>query len=333
MHMTIKDIARLAEVSTATVSKVLNNKAEHISPATRERVMRVAAENNYTPNRIASSLVTRRTHTIGLIIPDITDPFLPELVRGAEEKAKEEGYNLILCNTNNQGGRELEYIHMLHEKMVDGLIFTCSFDNELCGNQMPDVSMPVILVDRDIDGLERVGRIRVDNRKGAEEAVSYLIGRGYRRILHLTGPSNSVIGAARLQGYEDALDNAGIFVDPNFIMKGQFNTAWGIEGIRKALGIGRFFDAVFCGSDSIALGAMKAIKDAGLSIPKDMGVVGFDDIELAKLVDPTLTTVRQPNYALGYEAVSMLASCLKDAAYEPGTLSLSTELVIRESVR
>lgn len=333
MHLTIKDIAKLADVSTATVSKVLNHKAQHISEATRERVLKVVAENNYTPNRVASSLVTRRTNTIGLIIPNITDPFLPELVRGAEEKAKEEGYNLILCNTNNQGGRELEYIHMLHEKMVDGLIFTCSFDNELSMTQIPEIDMPIVLIDREIEGLECAWRIKVDNRKGAKDAVDHLIKAGYRRILHLTGPSNSVIGGDRLKGYEDALTEAGIFIDPAFILKGQFTYAWGLEGIKRALGKECFFDAVFCGSDSIALGVMRGLRDAKMNIPESVGVIGFDDIELASLTEPPLTTVKQPNYELGYEAVSMLAKSLKHSGIEPTTLKLSTSLIVRQTTK
>lgn len=333
MKVTIKDIAHLSNVSTATVSKILNKKDKNISEATRKRVLAIIEENNYVPNRIASSLVTRKTKTIGMVIPSIADPFLPDLVRGAEDKAKEEGYSLILCNTDNSKEKEEFYVEMLQEKMVDGIIFTATFQKEQKFEKIIRVNVPIILIDREIEGLQHMGRVKNDTRAGALEGVRYMISRGYKKIFHIAGPLNSMIGRDRCEGYKIALEEAGLPYDEAYVTEGPFTMEWGTEATIALLASGLEFDAIFCSNDWIALGAMKVLTKAGKSVPEDVGIVGFDDTYLARITEPEITTVRQPNYEMGHKAVEMLIemSNSKEPAYSEA--HFTPNLVIRGTLR
>jgi LacI family transcriptional regulator len=188
MKITIKDIARLADVSIATVSMIVNKKDDRITETTRARVLKVIEEQGYVPNRVASSMITKTTKTIGLIIPDIANPFFPELARGVEDKANAEGYTVILCNSDNKLTKEDAYIDMLQEKMVDGIIFTASSSRTSVSSALQKVKVPVITVDRDIPDLRKQGKITVDNEEGAYDAVLHMIDSGYKKIYHLSGP-------------------------------------------------------------------------------------------------------------------------------------------------
>lgn len=333
MKITIKEIAALANCSTATVSKVVNGKDQKISLATRQRVMAIIDENSYIPNRIASSMVTKMTHSIGLIIPDITNPFFPEVARGVEDYANKVGYHLILCNSDNQPKKERAYIGMLQEKMVDGIIFTSSCLNEENFNQMNSLQIPVIAVDREIKDKKFQGKITVDNFSGAYEAVSYMITCGYKRILHISGPMTSTPAQNRYSGYRKALTDYSIAFDPRLVIEGNYKSESGYEATVEALKLPVPFDGVFCGNDMIALGAIRALQEARIKIPEDVGVVGFDDIYLATVVSPRLTTVRQPNYQMGYKAAEMLISLIHNPKSTISDVVLKTELVVRESTK
>lgn len=333
MKITIKDIAKLADVSIATVSKVVNHKDQNISELTRQRILALIEEHNYVPNRVASSMVTKKTNSIGLIIPDITNPFFPEVARGVEDYANHAGYHVVLCNSDNNPIKEISYIAMLQEKMVDGIIFASSSLKKNISKEFFKFQIPVITVDRDIEDLQTQGKITVDNITGAYTGVSFMIERGYKKILHLTGPLTSKPSADRQEGYKKALKDHNITYDASLFREGNFTTDWGYNGTKEALESEVEFDSIFCGNDMIAIGAIKALNEKGLKVPDDIGIVGFDDIYMATVVTPNLTTICQPNYMMGYKAAEMLIELIEHPQKELEDVVLKTELIIRESTK
>ncbi|WP_432664284.1 LacI family DNA-binding transcriptional regulator [Wukongibacter baidiensis] len=333
MKITIKEIAKMAGVSTATVSKILNKKDKNISDATRQRVLDIVKEHNYIPNTIARSLVTRQTKTIGLVIPDIANPFFPELARGAEDKANESGYNIIFCNTDDNIEKEEKYINMLVEKMIDGIIFTQSAKRTMGFGNLNLGSTPIVLIDRDMELEGVVGKVLVDNFTGAYEGVKYLINEGYKKIAFITGALTTDTSVSRLNGYKEALEDSGILYDDDYVLAGEYRSEWGFKATEQLIDRKIDFDAVFCGNDLIALSVIKALKNYGKSIPEDVGVLGFDDIYMSKFIEPELSTIRQPNYKMGYKAVEILINILENPAEKniEKKLILNTELIIRKS--
>lgn len=333
MKITIKEIAKIAGVSTATVSKVLNKKDKNISEPTRQKVLDIVKEHNYIPNTIARSLVTRQTKTIGLVIPDIANPFFPELARGAEDKANESGYNIIFCNTDDNVDKEEKYINMLIEKMIDGIIFTQSAKRTKGFEKLKIGSTPIVLIDRDMELEGVVGKVLVDNFTGAYDGVNYLLNKGYRKIAFITGALTTNTSKNRLNGYKRALEDFNFPYDEAYVLAGEYKSEWGFSAIKQLLDNDIDFDAVFCGNDLIAISAIKALKDAGKSIPNDVAVLGFDDIYMAKFIEPELSTIRQPNYEMGYRAVEILVDILENPedVDKKRELVLNTKLIIRQS--
>ncbi|MEL7647456.1 MAG: LacI family DNA-binding transcriptional regulator [Sedimentibacter sp.] len=339
MKITIKEIAKEANVSIATVSMVINKKDENITEATRNRVLDVVKKYNYIPNAMAGSLVTQRTHIIGLVLPDIMNPFFPGIARGAEDKANQSGYSIIFCNSDDKLEVEEKYIESLTKKMADGIIIAHSSSSEKMSEVLERCKVPIILIDRDFDNDNICGKVLVDNASGACRAVNYLIENGYKKIAYLSGSLKTRTAYDRLEGYRKALKDNNIEFCENLVKYGEYRIEWGREGVKRLLEENEKFDAIFCGNDLIAIGAMKELKENGYSIPKDVGVMGYDDIYMASLVEPSLTTVRQPNYQMGYKAMELLEERLKKA---PGsrsssgnlkTITLDTEIVVRDSVR
>ncbi|MBR0596555.1 LacI family DNA-binding transcriptional regulator [Sinanaerobacter chloroacetimidivorans] len=334
MSITIKEIAKLAQVSTATVSMILNKKDQCIGDATREKVLAIAAEHHYIPNNAARSLVTRKTNTIGLIMPDITNPFFPEIARGAEDKASESRYSIIFCNTDDSERQEEKYIDILTEKMVDGIIFAHAAESEEGCSGLNKCKLPVILIDRDYNNENVKGRVVVDNEKGSYSGVSHLIKQGYRKILYIAGAIKTQTAKDRLAGYRRALSENLIDYKDYYVKSGSYRREWGYEAMGQFLNENIPFDSVFCGNDLIAFGAIKKLKEAGYRIPEDIGVVGFDDIYVSSMMEPALTTVKQPNYEMGYRAVELLIDVLEKKNLESNhKIVLDTELVVRNSTR
>ncbi len=333
MKYTIKDIAKLAGVSTATVSKVINQKDQEITEATRNKVMAVVKRYHYVPNRIASSMVTKKTHTIGLIIPDISNPFFPELARGVEDYANRLGFTVFLCNTDNDVQKERAYMEKLQEKMVDGIILTASDNRKRVTPSLQKTSIPIVTVDRGVDADISDGNVESNNFIGAYEAVSYLFSKGLKHVLHLSGPLHSKPSNERLEGYKKALVDHYRHVNQDMIMDGSYTLDWGYSGTLKAMSNRLKFDSIFCGNDLIAFGAIQALKTKGLSVPNDISVIGFDDIELAKIIDPPLTTVKQPNYQMGFESSRILIDIIQQKTPDITEITLDTQLIIRHSVK
>lgn len=330
----IKDVARKSRVSIATVSNVLNN-VPTVSKAIRKSVEKAIKELNYKPNLVAKSLAKGRTQTIACIIPDICNPFFPELVRGATDKASQLGYNLFLGNIDNDSEKEIEYIRNFVSQGVDGIIIAtsdCSDKNAERLNEIKDLGIPVVMVDRELEGLDR-DLVVVDNIKCAYSAVLHLIEMGYRKIGIILGPMNTWTATQRFEGAKKALEEKNI--SQKFVYSGAFAFETGFRAMQNFLQKnGKQIDAIFCANDMIAIGALKGIEQSGYRVPEDIGVIGFDDLYISSLIKPALTTIHQPTNELGTIAVNMLIERIQgQTSGIARKIILPGELVIRESTR
>ena len=337
MTPTIKDIAREANVSYATVSRALNHKYG-VHPKTKELIFRIAKQLNYTPNAIARGLVTRQTQTIGLILPDITNPFYPEVARGVEEGAQEQGYSVFLCNTNWEPKREAEYIHLLSEKRVDGLVLaSISNSAEEVERELPD-DIEVVYVSNVPRNTER-SYVEIDNIRGGFIATKHLIDAGFERIGFIGAVEGSFTVDERLEGFRMAFERSGIPVEERYVHLGHFRQETGYRVVREMIESGDYPRAVFAENDLIALGVIQGVRDAGLEVPRDVAVVGFDDIPFASFQDVQLTTVYQPKYELGklgarilVEQIAMsLAGDGEPSGRHSRRIILEPELIVRGS--
>ncbi|NLK65634.1 MAG: LacI family transcriptional regulator [Tissierellia bacterium] len=337
MKITIKEIAKEAGVSTATVSMIVNNKDKRISEATRKRVLDVIKKYNYVPNAVAGSLVTQKTHIIGLILPDITNPFFPGIARGAEDKAHESGYSIIFSNSDGKHELEEKHIETLTKKMADGIIIVLSSENEHMSELLKKCKVPVVLIDRDLSSVNIRGKVLVDNFKGSYDAVTYLSKNGYKKIAYLSGPLNTKTASERLKGYKQALIDNKLIYDPKTVKCGEYKIEWGQMGVDSLLAEKADFDSIFCGNDLIAVGAMKQLKNHKIRVPEDIGIMGYDDIYMSSYVEPSLTTVKQPIYQMGYKAMELMLNILKssnkETSQEIKTIILDTEIVERNSIK
>lgn len=330
MRVTIKDIARLANVSTTTVSRVINNKDEGVGSETRKKIQDIIKELNYKPSSLARGLVTKRTKSIGLVLPDITNPFFPDLARGVEDYSVNKGYNAFLCNSDNNAEKEKRYINALMEKHVDGLIITSTHNlEEEHILELMENKIPIVILDRRFKSKDLHG-VYTDNFSGAYEAVKYLIQNGHKSIGCITGPLDTSISRERLEGYKKALTDNGIEYDDRLIVQSDFKIDGGMNASQELLK-NKEITAVFACNDLMAYGVYKTAKKLKLSVPDDISIIGFDDISLSQIVTPTLTTVSQPIYEMGYEAAKMLISLIEDKKLKRKIKKLSTNLVVRES--
>ena len=325
--ITMKEIAQECGISSATVSKIINGNDEHISEATRALVLQTIKKYNYVPNAVAKGLKVKRTNTIGFILPDISNPFFPEIARGVEDAAESCGFAVTFCDTDNDPKRELTSFQLLRSKMVDGVIFTrtlrhSSFDDYL------SVNLPIVVVDRRVETTNRnVGKLFVDTFHASRQATEHLIARGCGRI-GFVGAANDY-DDVRYLCYCSALEEAGLRVEDALCYKSDYSVETGHRGMKAIISAG-MPDGVFCGNDLIAVGAMAEIHSMGFTIPTDVRVVGFDDIYLSRYLRPALTTVRQPAYDMGFEAAKMLISHITEGT-PLCTLKMKHELIIRES--
>jgi len=321
----IREVAKAAKVSVATVSRTLQM-PDVVAPHTRSRVQAAIDRLGYTPNAQARMLRTARTHVIVALVPDISNPFFAEVIRGIEQVAHQNGYSVLLGDTQNSRVREKAYAELLATKQADGLITLLP--------HLPPVSMsgPLRIVNAcDYVKDKAITSVYVDNVAAAREAVEYLLTLGHREIAFVTGPMESPISMDRDQGYEQALQLAGLKRDRKLTAVGDFSVESGVRAVDTLLAQEQRFTAVFCSSDEMAIGAMRAIKSKGLRVPEDVSVVGFDDIRFARYMDPPLTTVAQPKDELGREAMSMLIELLRGVDVPARKRILPTQLVIRGS--
>ena len=329
MGVTIKDIAQKANVAVSTVSRALNNKSD-INSKTRERILKLMDENGYSPNSIARSLVTQKQYTLGLIIPDISNPFFAEIAVGIENKAKEFGYSVIFCNTNNNLQNEIAAVKLMKSKMVDGLIVSLSHE---CKNELDLTDynkLPIVQIDRKISGINCPG-VFVDNIQSAYKATKYLIDLGHRNIAHFTGNLKTQTGVDRLEGFKYAIAEAGISDNEIIIIEGKYKIDSGKESMRNILNSERIPTAIFAASDLQAAGALYIADKNDVKVPDEISIVGHDDIELSYLLHPNITTMKQPKKELGENAIKLLLNKINKKSQKDENIILNTELVIRES--
>jgi DNA-binding LacI/PurR family transcriptional regulator len=330
MSVTIREVARQARVSTATVSRVLNGSGP-VAEATRRRVTEAVARLAYEPNAVARSLVSAATHTIGILLPDISNPFFPELVKGVQLLADDRRYTLLLLNTEGDSTREASALSTLRGKRVDGLVMVgLSAGPEQVG-EMLGTDIPVVVLDRAMrPGTYTV--VRLDHARGAAMAMEHLLGLGHRKIAYIAGPRGLELSRQRIGAYRTALREAGLDVDPRLVLGGDFTEVGGSAAAEQLLASRIAFTAVFAANDLSAIGAIRALRTHGRRVPEDVSVIGFDDIHLAGYVTPALTTIRQPTYAMGRRAAELLIDAIEGAgSLTPQTVLFQPELVVRES--
>lgn len=328
----MKDIARLAEVSLGTVSHVLNNSA-HVRDELRNRVLKVVEEVGYQPSQLARGLRRDRTNVIGMVIPDITNPFFPAIVRGAEDIAFASGYRLILCNTDNDHEKELAYLNELRTYLPSGLIVIPSKFSDLTVQveSYQRVGTKVVCVDR-LPRQWAGDSVTADNKEGAVQATRYLLQMGHKRIAMIVGPLDLTNAKDRLNGFKQALREAGIALNKGYVQQTTFDKQGGYEKTLVLLRLAQPPTAIFAGNDMIALGALQAIREVGLKCPEDISVMGFDDLDLAEVTAPPLSTVSQSGYQLGSTAAGLLMERLKKKRARARHIVLKTELKLRNSV-
>lgn len=328
---TIADVAQAAGVSAQTVSRAINDKGE-ISPETKERIIEIARQLGFRPNNIARSLVRRLTTTIGIVIPDITNPFFSEIVRGVEDQAHLQSYSVFLCNTDESPERELSSLDSLLENQVDGIILCSSrLDEDELASKVKEFSF-AILINREIEEIpEKVRVISFDDRLGMCMAVTHLIQRGHRRIAFLAGPERSRSGQKRLSGYYSCLGENGIATNPDLVQFCEPSFAGGMQACRSVLDAHPEITAVVCYNDLVAIGAIQAGLTLNRNIPADLSVIGFDDIPMAALYCPPLTTLRMPKREAGIVAMKMLIDLFEGNPQTEYHEVFTPELIVRGS--
>ena len=332
MPATIKDVARESGLNISTVSRALNN-GYGVNDQTREHVIAVAARLNYRPNRIARGLVTGRSHSLGLIVSDIRNPFFGEVARGAEDAARTGSCDLVLCNSDLDADKQMQYVQSLLEKRIDGIMMnSVSMLSREQQAQLAASGVPIVLLNRSASN-ETFSTVCADNELGGTLAARYLLGLGHRKIAHLTGPRQHGNLSDRTRGFVRALQSVKNPVQP-IVLHGKFNFDGGTELTRKLLDGHPDVTAIFAANDVMALGVVQAVLQRGLRIPEDLSLIGFDNIEFSGVVHPPLTTVHQPKYEMGAAAVEILLRLARDKGKQtPEHRRLGVELIERESCR
>ncbi len=328
---TMKDVAERANVSTATVSRALMN-PEKVSQATRNKVEQAAIEVGYLPGSLNRNVKRNESRTILVIVPDICDPFFSEIIRGIEVTAAAQGYLVLIGDCAHQNQQEKTFIDLIITKQIDGML--------LLGSRLPfDASKeeqrnlpPMVMANEFAPELE-LPTVHIDNLTAAFNAVNYLHELGHDRIACIAGPEEMPLCHYRLQGYVQALRRSGMQVDPHYIARGDFTFNAGAQALDQLLNLTNPPTAVFCHSDVMALGALSQAKRRGFKVPEDLSIVGFDNIALAEFCDPPLTTISQPRFDIGREAMLLLLDQLHGQIVSSGSRLLDCELIVRGTTR
>ncbi len=331
--VSIKDVAKLAGVSVATVSRTLS-KPEAVAESTREQVMAAVAESGYVANALARNFRRRRSHTVVVLMPDIGNPFYALVVQGIEQAAVQAGYQVLLGDTQNDEEREQAYTELVRQRTADGLICLgphIPFDIDESLTTAP-ADWPPLVMACEYHGKVKLPRIVIDNEQAAREMTEHLINQGHQHIAFINGPEESPLCQARFDGYLQVLIDSGNTFNQALLKHGDFSMESGYELAKQLLQSTQKPTAIFCANDEMAIGALHAVRDANLSVPEDIAIAGFDDINIAKFSYPPLTTVHQPRREIGAKAMQLLLQLL-DGGNSSETIVLPHDLIIRKSTQ
>lgn len=334
MEITIKDIAKHAGVSPATVSRVMNNTA-NVSETTKKNVLAAVQKYNYSPNIFAKSLSRNESNTIGVVVPDITNPFFGEVIKGIVELVDKNNLIMILCDTGEDPKKEEDHLINLKSQRLKGLIITPTSDsNEFNSHYLSlleDMGIPIILIDRDVKHSNFDG-VFIDNVKGSFDATMKLIENGHKRIALISGPEDSKPGRDRKKGYIKALEISNIDIDEKIILKGDFKLDSGYSHTKAILNMKDRPSAIFCSNNMMTLGCIKALNEYNISVAKDISLIGFDDIEILNILDINITTVKRPTVEMGRIAMELLLERLANKDKDNlKRVILQAELILRGS--
>jgi LacI family transcriptional regulator len=326
---TIQDVAKSAGVAPITVSRVLNNSG-YASEETRARVEAAIKDLGYVPNTLARGLRSKRTHTVALVMTDITNPFFTLIARGVEDFASRSGYTVIYCNTDESESKEDNYINILVQKQVDGVLLVPACSNSKSVKFLQSNDIPVVLIDRSIPDIQ-TDLVRCNSQEGAYHLVKHLIDLGHEKIVAITGPHEVSTAQDRAIGYSRAMQEAEL-EEWARVYYGSFTQASGYELAHEVLALNPYPTAIFGANNFISIGVLKALHEADLHVPEDISVVGFDDLPETMLVDPILTVASQPAYEMGSQAAELLLKRITNkSSTDPQEIILPTEIVIRQS--
>jgi LacI family transcriptional regulator len=329
---TLKDIAQRLNVSISTVSRAIRNSPD-VKPETKKSILALVEEFNYQPNQLALSLRNKQTHTIGVLVPNL-DYVLSMMVRGIDEIALESGYTVMICQSNESYGREILNTRRLLDSLVDGFIISVSSETKTFEHfkKIQEKNIPMVLFDRVTPEL-KVPSVRIDNEGGGFQATEHLIEQGYKRIAILAGPENLGISNRRMDGYLNALRKHNIKIDESLIFHCDFNQDYAFFATQELLSMKKKPDAIFTISDRLAIGAMLAIKQKGLNMPHDIGLVGFNDEPILNILSPTISSVEMPSFELGKLAAKLFIEALHNIDDDMSSIEkvLKTKLFVRES--
>ncbi|MEH7441994.1 LacI family DNA-binding transcriptional regulator [Bacillus sp. JJ1122] len=325
---TIRDVAKLAGVSVATVSRVLNQNG-YVNKETEKTVMQSMKELSFEPSQVARRLAGKTMKTISLILPDISNPFFPELARGVEDIAQQHQFNVFLGNSDNLEKKEKSYIDVMQKKSIDGLIIVSNTVEEETIRKLQNAKIPVVLLDRPLTG-NNCSIVRARNSEGAQLAVKHLFEVGCKKIAHISGPDNINPAYERLIAYTDMVSDYDWFSE-SLIEEGGFDIKGGREAMKRLLQSNADIDGVFAGNDLMALGALKELLQMGIKVPEQIAICGFDGIQLTEYTEPGITTIAQPIYEMGALATEVLIKKIQGEEHENKIFELPVKLIQRNS--
>ena len=333
LRITMNDVAKAAGVSITTVSHVINN-TRNVESTTREKVEFAMQQLGYRPNSLARALRSGDTNTIGMIVPDVSNQFFADFSRNIENYGFEENYSVILCNSDNDMKKQSSYVDTLISKQVDGVIFISAGESSEDLKKLYQCKIPIVVVDRDV-ALEYADVVLLDNEEAGYEATQHLIQLGHRKIACISGPNDLTPSNARVHGYQRALDENHLQFNPNYLVSGDFTFHSGEIAMQQLLSLKELPSAVFILNDMMAIGAITAIRKAGMSVPKDISIIGFDNIQMSSAVTPMLTTVGQPIDEIAKISITQLIEKIrtKDHFQKNKRIVLKAKLIIRESTQ
>jgi LacI family transcriptional regulator len=326
---TMKQVAEKAGVSTSTVSHVINN-TRVVSADVRERVLSIIAEVRYFPSAVARSLKNDKTHTIGMMVPNNSNPYFAELIHGIEDAAFKLGYNVILCNAYDDSKKQAAYLRVLMEKRIDGLILVASGADDELALLLREQPVPIVLVDREVAGVE-ADFIEADHETGGYLATRYLLELGHTEIACVSGPTELPPSRDRVVGYLRALKEAGLKFRLDYLVRSDFTSEGGFLAFQQLLALKKRPTAIFASNDVMAIGGICAASEARVRIPQDLSVIGYDDIALASYSTPRLTTMAQPKYEMGQLVTTVLLERIMGGHLPLRRELLQTALMVRQS--